>query len=108
MRVSKSMPDSNMRRFTKWGSINTDRYVQIPFIIILFMNENLFFFWYIILDVFYLYSQESILKTIYFAVTDCSYQSFLNLFSLSLQKKKYNNNNNNQGYKDMIIACMSY
>lgn len=33
MRVSKSMPDSNMRRFTKWGSINTDRYV-----LVLFMN----------------------------------------------------------------------
>lgn len=29
MRVSKSMPDSNMRRFTKWGSINTDRYVLV-------------------------------------------------------------------------------
>lgn len=26
MRVSKSMPDSNMRKFSKWGSINTDRY----------------------------------------------------------------------------------
>ncbi|CAG9806135.1 unnamed protein product [Chironomus riparius] len=29
MRVSKSMPDSNMRRFTKWGSINTDSGISL-------------------------------------------------------------------------------
>lgn len=64
MRVSKSMPDSNMRRFTKWGSINTDRCAKILFIIILFMNE---IFLCIILDVLSV-SQESILKTIYLAI----------------------------------------
>lgn len=28
MRAAKSMPDSNIRKFTKWGSINTDRYFE--------------------------------------------------------------------------------
>jgi hypothetical protein len=29
MRVSKTMPDSNMRKFSKWGSINTDSGISL-------------------------------------------------------------------------------
>lgn len=29
MRTSKSMPDSNMRKFSKWGSINTDSGISL-------------------------------------------------------------------------------
>lgn len=29
MRLSKSMPDPNIRKFTKWGSINTDSGISL-------------------------------------------------------------------------------
>lgn len=29
MRLSKSMPDANIRKFTKWGSVNTDSGISL-------------------------------------------------------------------------------
>lgn len=37
MRSSKSMPDSNMRKFSKWGSVNTDSGIS------LFSNDTMTF-----------------------------------------------------------------
>jgi hypothetical protein len=47
MRVSKSMPDSNMRKFSKWGSINTDRYaLHLALKRRVVMNKKYFFLFF--------------------------------------------------------------